>query len=607
MTTYVKRNGRYVNVRRKDEEDLEFRETNQGLRLKARELGRRMRRARCVTVLTGAGISTAAGVRDLRTGIATMTRAGPGTKAPKLAKRLIKRRAMHQHVFGHRLALAADLQMKKHDKVESSNAAPTLSHMALVSLYNRNLVRYVVTTNIDGLHRKSGFPNENVVELQGDPYIERCTSCGNIFVRDFHVAQTLASRFKRKRGEHLTGRKCRLEECNKGWLEDLIVLEGEAIAPEVFADASSMVLESDLLIVMGSSLREQPLRALLKKTTGEVCVINLMRTPLDDLVDLRIFGDCDEVMSLVLQEQDPPMALPTFQITRHFRVGNTFVKPLEHAFAAPGLQAPLHPHADVYAEVMDGDGVIVSCIGLLELDLPSEYRMYGSTHVTVGVGEKDLRQERNSGTVFYRIEPALYDGVVGIKLELRPRFGEPPLYFSHNLLLAEEGAFRTYKVTFDVASRTYSQPEIVEASHSRYTRSLLSRATSSSSSLPTLHSLNTPYSGSTPSLPNTPGSPAVHRAGSAAGTLGSSSGGSCPRFNPGSPYTPPSTGEEWPPLRPYSGQQMLYSRGNLSSGGSSFGIRPLTGIRPMTGVSMASGLRPMTGTEEPSSIPQKSQ
>ena len=40
---------------------------------------------------TGAGISTSAGIRDLRTGIATMTRPGPGIKAPKLAKKLLKK------------------------------------------------------------------------------------------------------------------------------------------------------------------------------------------------------------------------------------------------------------------------------------------------------------------------------------------------------------------------------------------------------------------------------------------------------------------------------------------------------------------------------------
>ena len=582
MSTYVKRNGRYKNVRRKEIEYLEFRETNSAMRMKCRELGRKMRRARCVTVMTGAGVSTAAGVRDYRTGISTMTRPGAGTRAPKLAKKLLKKRALHQHVFGQRLALAADLQMKKHTIVQASDAAPTLTHMGLVSLFNRDLVRYVVTTNIDGLHRRSGFPNAQVVELQGDPYIERCTMCGNIFVRDFHVGETLASRFKRRPREHLTGRKCRMDNCNKGWLEDLVVQEGEPVAPEVFSDAASMVLESDLIIVMGSSLREQPLRALLQKVqSAEVVIINLMKTPLDHLSDLRIFGDCDEVMSLLLQEQDPPLAPPTFQITRHVRIGNTYVKPNSAEFDhAPDLSAPLFPHADVYCEVMDNDGVIVSSIEQLELDLPPEYKMYGATHVTVGVGQKDLRQERNCGTVFYRVEPALYAGVVGVKVQIRPRFGEPPLYFSHDLFLNEPGSFRTYKIIYDVYTGTYSQPEIVESSHSRFSMSRMSSAGASSSA-------GTDYYGST-SLPS------LHSGSNEEGSVRVKTSES--QYFPTTPLrTPATTGaeslsggeEQWPPARPYSGQQLLQSRSGLSSGGSSFAIRPLTGdVRPMTGVSL---------------------
>ena len=56
MSTYVKRNGKYYNVNRKVEFETEFRETNQGMRVKCRKLGKKMRNARCVTVLTGAGI-----------------------------------------------------------------------------------------------------------------------------------------------------------------------------------------------------------------------------------------------------------------------------------------------------------------------------------------------------------------------------------------------------------------------------------------------------------------------------------------------------------------------------------------------------------------------
>ena len=626
MSTYVKRGGRYYNVNRKVEFETEFRETNQGLRVKARELGRKMRKARCVSVLTGAGISTSAGVRDMRTGISTMVRCGPGTNAPLLAKKLLNRRSVQhkQRVYGKHLALAADMQMQKYYKVDTSYAQPTLTHMSLVSLFTRDLIRNVITTNIDGLHRKSGFPNAYVVELQGDPYIERCTRCGHIFVRDFHVAETLGSKFKRPKGSHLTGRKCRMEDCAKGMLEDLLVNEGEAIAPEVFSDASSMVLESDLVICIGSSLREQPLRALLKKARQspgtEIVIVNLMRTPLDHLADLRIFGDSDEVISLLLQEQSPPLNQPSFQITRNIRVGNTYVKPQAGMFAAPDLNVPLHPHADLYCEVMDQDGVIISCVEQLEVDLPREYAAYGPAHCIVGVGEKDLRQEKNSGTVAYRIEPALYDGNVGIKLQLRPRFGEPPIFFSHHILLNESGSFRTYKLVYDVYSGNWSKPELIEASHSRFSLSRMSSAGAGSESLPSLHATTSEGRGSSSEsyvtsrggLYSAPmGPPITPIKTPPIGRTESASSFEHKLHSRGSFVPPASSGslnfneDQWPPVRPFSGQTNLYSRSALSSGGSSFVTRPLTGIRPMTGVSVPMSRedietlnRPLTGTED---------
>ena len=86
-----------------------------------------------------------------------------------------------------------------------------------------------------------------------------------------------------------------------------------------------MVLESDLVICIGSSLREQPLRALLKKARQspgtEIVIVNLMRTPLDHLADLRIFGDSDEVISLLLQEQSPPLNQPVFRLPEILGLG----------------------------------------------------------------------------------------------------------------------------------------------------------------------------------------------------------------------------------------------------------------------------------------------
>ena len=222
-----------------------------------------------------------------------------------------------------------------------------------------------------------------------------------------------------------------------------------------------------------------------------------MRTPLDHLADLRIFGDSDEVISLLLQEQSPPLNQPVFQITRNIRIGNTYVKPQAGMFAAPDLNVPLHPHADLYCEVMDQDGVIISCVEQLEVDLLREYAAYGPAHCIVGVGLEGFAPGKKQW--YCRLSNrtnALYDGNVGIKLQLRPRFGEPPIFFSHHILLNESGSFRTYKLVYDVYSGNWSKPELIEASHSRFSLSRMSSAGAGSESLPSLHSTTSEGRGS---------------------------------------------------------------------------------------------------------------
>ena len=58
------------------------------------------------------------------------------------------------------------------------DAAPTLTHRALVELVSGEVVKYVISQNVDGLHLKSGLPREKLSELHGNMFMEKCEKCG---------------------------------------------------------------------------------------------------------------------------------------------------------------------------------------------------------------------------------------------------------------------------------------------------------------------------------------------------------------------------------------------------------------------------------------------
>ena len=54
--------------------------------------------------------------------------------------------------------------------VELDQCSPTAGHWVLNHLTNANLLRLTVSTNVDGLHRRSGLNAEQLAELHGNCY-----------------------------------------------------------------------------------------------------------------------------------------------------------------------------------------------------------------------------------------------------------------------------------------------------------------------------------------------------------------------------------------------------------------------------------------------------
>jgi mono-ADP-ribosyltransferase sirtuin 6 len=81
--------------------------------------------------------------------------------------------------------LRATGQTRKSPTTSTLKAIPTKTHMSLVALQQKNILKCVVSQNTDGLHRKSGIPPEKLAELHGNSNKETCIDCKKEFIRDF--------------------------------------------------------------------------------------------------------------------------------------------------------------------------------------------------------------------------------------------------------------------------------------------------------------------------------------------------------------------------------------------------------------------------------------
>eukprot|EP00759_Apiculatamorpha_spiralis_P033886 PhF_6_TR35023/c0_g1_i2/m.51009 len=242
-----------------DEERVEYRQNIEEVRAAALKVAGRIRAAKHVIVFSGAGISTSANIPDFR---------GP--------KGLWTMRDKTGHTGGKGLDMAS--------------AVPTYSHYAITELARLGLVKYVITTNMDGLHCRSGLPRHLIEELHGCCYTEYCPGCSAHLVGGNEVDGPMDT--------HHTGNKCKW--CGTK-LMDTIVHFGETyrdpLEPLV---AGFHARKADYTLVLGTSMAVQPavtypLKAL-NKSNGGMALINMQHTPADHLATERVYIETDIFM-----------------------------------------------------------------------------------------------------------------------------------------------------------------------------------------------------------------------------------------------------------------------------------------------------------------------
>ena len=227
-----------------------------------------------ITALTGAGISVDSGIPDFRSEGGLWKRYDPLEHATSES---FQKDPTKFWTMGREIA---ETILK---------AKPNAAHTALAQLEENGQLVGIITHNIDNLHQSAG--SRNVVELHGSYLRAQCVSCQKEYIGD---------EIHREVAEGNIPPKCK--ECG-GVLKSEAVLFGEALPEEPMAQAIELCKNTDLMIVIGTSLSVYPiayLPQLAKNSGAKIILINLEGINRDNVADIVLKGRATDIVPKLL-------------------------------------------------------------------------------------------------------------------------------------------------------------------------------------------------------------------------------------------------------------------------------------------------------------------
>lgn len=225
-----------------------------------------IRNSRKTVVVTGAGISTEAGIPDFR---------GENGIYRKLGEDRVMR-VINIDFFRHN---PEEFYAFYRQYFDFPAVEPSKAHLMLARMEQDGYIHGIVTQNIDNLHQKAG--SKNVIPIHGNAEQFVCQKRGCQARYDASYVSDYLE----------TAPHC--AECGSIIKPD-VVLFGEHIYN--YMDAREMILSAQLLIVIGSSLTVYPLAGFVREFctfTQDLIIINKGPTHLDHAALIKIGIDTD--------------------------------------------------------------------------------------------------------------------------------------------------------------------------------------------------------------------------------------------------------------------------------------------------------------------------
>lgn len=226
--------------------------------------------ARSVTVLTGAGISADSGVPTFR-------------GADGLWRQYRAEDLATPDAFSRDPRLVWEWYNWRRELIATKRPNP--AHEAVASMEQRFDQFWLITQNVDGLHRDAG--SRQLSEIHGNIWKVRCTGCHDIVEnRDVPIAILPLC-----------------QSCG-GLLRPHIVWFGESLTEEDLEKSAAALQSSDVCLIVGTSGLVYPAAgfgAIAKQAGAFIVEINLDSTPQSNLADATLQGRARDLVPLLLE------------------------------------------------------------------------------------------------------------------------------------------------------------------------------------------------------------------------------------------------------------------------------------------------------------------
>ncbi len=224
--------------------------------------------------LTGAGISTPSGIPDFRSDSGLWKRFNLFEVATLSAFRY-----RPEKFFNWLRTIAQEI----------NEANPNPAHYALSELENSGRISTIITQNVDGLHKRAG--SKHVLEIHGTLSTATCTGCYKTYASESVIDNFLSS-----------GEIPHCEDCH-GVLKPDIILFEEQLPYKIWVQAEEACRNSDLFLVIGSSLEVMPVAGLplmALEHGANLIIINKTNTYLDVRATVVIHGDVAKILPTIV-------------------------------------------------------------------------------------------------------------------------------------------------------------------------------------------------------------------------------------------------------------------------------------------------------------------